>query len=66
VTFAADPLGRITAQLAPDQPGFIDVIPANPIEPTIFDRYGNWPFLAALAAGLLLALVTRTRRPRKV
>ena len=66
VTFAADPLGRVTAQLAPYQPGFIDVVPAYPIEPTIFDRYGNWPFLGALGVGLLLALVTRTRRPRKV
>jgi hypothetical protein len=42
------------------------VVPANPIEPTIFDRYGNWPFLGALGVGLLLALATRTRRPRKV
>ena len=66
VTFAADPLGRVTAQLAPYQPGFIDVVPANPIESTIFDRYGNWPFLGALGVGLLLALVTRSRRPRKV
>ncbi|MEO7222076.1 MAG: apolipoprotein N-acyltransferase [Devosia sp.] len=65
VTFAADPLGRVTAQLAPYQTGFIDVVPANPIEPTIFARSGNWPFLIALAVGLLLALITRTRRPRR-
>jgi apolipoprotein N-acyltransferase len=65
VTFAADPLGRVTAQLAPHQPGFVDVIPTNPIEPTIFARAGNGPFLAALALGLVLALVTRTRRPRR-
>ena len=66
VTFAADPLGRVTAQLAPGQPGFVDVVPANPIEPTIFARYGNWPFLVLLALGVMLALLTRTRRPRKV
>ncbi len=65
VTFAADPLGRVTAQLAPGQPGFVDVVPANPIAPTVFDRFGNWPVLALLALGALLALFTRTRRPRK-
>jgi len=65
LTFAADPLGRVTAQLAPYQPGFLDVIPTNPIEPTVFDRSGNWPFLCALGVGVLLALATRTRRPRK-
>lgn len=65
VTFAADPLGRVTAQLAPGQPGFVDVVPANPIAPTVFDRFGNWPFLLLLALGAVLALVTRTRRPRQ-
>jgi apolipoprotein N-acyltransferase len=65
LTFAADPLGRITAQLAPGQPGVLDVVPANKIAETIFDRFGNWPFLGALLVGLLLALVTRTRKPRR-
>jgi apolipoprotein N-acyltransferase len=65
VTFAADPLGRITAQLAPTEPGFIDVTPAHKLEPTIFSRYGNWPFLGALGIGLLLAILTRTRKPRR-
>ncbi len=65
VTFAADPLGRITAQMAPETPGFVDVVPAQKIAPTIFSRFGNWPFLGALAVGLLVALLTRTRRPRR-
>jgi apolipoprotein N-acyltransferase len=65
VTFAADPLGRVTARMAPYEAGFVDVVPANPIAPTLFARYGNWPFLAALAAGLLLALGTRTRKARR-
>ena len=64
VTFAADPLGRVTARLAPGQPGFVDVVPAAPIALTPFDRLGNWPFLAALALGAVLALLTRTRRRR--
>jgi apolipoprotein N-acyltransferase len=65
VTFAADPLGRVTAQLAPGRPGFVDAVPSEPIAPTVFDRFGNWPFLLLLALGAVLALVTRTRRPRK-
>jgi apolipoprotein N-acyltransferase len=65
VTFAADPLGRVTAQLAPGRPGFVDAVPSQPIAPTVFDRFGNWPFLLLLALGAVLALVTRTRRPRK-
>ena len=65
VTFATDALGRVTAHLAPEQVGVLDVELPGKIEPTIFDRYGNWPFLGALGLGLLLALVTRTRKPRR-
>ena len=59
------PLGRIVGRLAPSQPGFVDVELPGKLEPTLFDRYGNWPFLAALALGLVTALVTRTRKPRR-
>jgi apolipoprotein N-acyltransferase len=66
VTFAADPLGRIIARLAPYAPGFVDVVPPRRLAGgTIFNRFGHLPFLAALALGLVLALVTRTRRPRR-
>jgi apolipoprotein N-acyltransferase len=65
VTFAADPLGRITARLAQYEPGALDVVPANKLPETIFGRFGNLPFLAALALGLVLALLTRTRKPRR-
>jgi apolipoprotein N-acyltransferase len=65
VTFAADPLGRITASLPPLEPGVLDVVPTNKIAETPFDRYGNWPLLGLLVLGLALAAVTRTRRPRR-
>jgi len=65
ITFAADALGRVIARLAPYQPGFVDVDLPGKMEPTLFARYGNWPFLAALGIGLVLALLTRTRKPRR-
>jgi len=65
VTFAADALGRLTAQLAPSQPGTLDVELPGRIAPPFFARFGNWPFLAILALGLVAALVTRTRKPRR-
>jgi hypothetical protein len=30
----------------------------------VFDRFGNWPFLGTTLLGMLLGLVTRTRKPR--
>ena len=65
VTFAADSLGRIVGRLAPYQPGFVDVELPGKLEPTLFARFGNWPFLAALVLGLVIALLTRTRKPRR-
>ncbi len=64
ITFAADALGRITDQLPPYQPAVMDVVPTNRIAETPFDRWGNWPFLALVVLGILLAFVTRTRRPQ--
>jgi apolipoprotein N-acyltransferase len=64
VTFAADPLGRITAQLAPYEPGVLDVVPAQKIGETVFDRFGNWPFLGLTLLGIVLGVLTRTRKPR--
>jgi hypothetical protein len=32
---------------------------------TIFARFGHLPFFAALLVGALIALLTRTRRPRR-
>ena len=66
ITFAADPLGRVTDQLPPSQPGVLDVVPKHKIAETIFDRFGNWPFLIIVLLGIVLGFVTRTRRPKKV
>jgi apolipoprotein N-acyltransferase len=66
ITFAADPLGRITAQLAPYEPGVLDVVPAQKLAPTPFVHFGNWPFLGAVLLGIVLALVTRTRKPKSL
>ena len=65
LTFAADPLGRITDSLPQYQPGVLDVVPKQKLSETPFDRYGNWPFLAVTLVGILLGVLTRTRRPKK-
>jgi apolipoprotein N-acyltransferase len=65
VTFAADPLGRVTDRLPQYAEGVLDVVPANKIAATIFDRFGNWPFFGAVLLGIMIALLTRTRRPKK-
>jgi apolipoprotein N-acyltransferase len=64
LTFAADPLGRITAQLAPYEPAVLDVVPKQKLAETIFDRFGNWPFLGLTLAGIILGIITRTRKPK--
>jgi len=64
VTFAADPLGRITDSLPPEQPGVLDVVPKQKLSETPFDKYGNWPFLAVTLIGIFLGALTRTRKPK--
>lgn len=66
LTFAADPLGRVTDQLPPYQPGVLDVVPKQKIAETPFDRFGNWPFLIVVLVAIGLGIVTRTRPPKKV
>jgi apolipoprotein N-acyltransferase len=66
ITFAADPLGRVTDQLPPYQPGVLDVVPKQKLAETPFDRFGNWPFLGIVLLGISLGVLTRTRRPRRI
>ena len=65
VTFAADPLGRITDRLPQYEEGVLDVVPTNKIAETVFDRFGNLPFFGTLLFGLIAAFVSRTRRSKK-
>ena len=66
VTFATDPLGRITASLVPVQPGVLDVVPSNKLaEGTLFNRLGDWPFFALMALGLGVSVLV-ARRPRRL
>jgi apolipoprotein N-acyltransferase len=66
VTALIDPLGRVTASLAPEGPGTLDVVPDAPLPSTVFARVRHWPLLMALAAigifELLALLVSRRHR----
>jgi len=65
-TFATDPLGRITASLAPGQSGVLDVVPTQKLAGgTIFTRLGDWPFLLLVALGLGASVLV-ARRPRRL
>lgn len=67
LTFATDPLGRITAALAPLQMAALDVRPDQRLASTVFARVRYWPLLIVLAAGLLVSVaVSRGGRKRRV
>ena len=57
LTFATDPLGRITAELAPQQMAVLDVRPHERLAGTVFAQWRHWPLLIGLLAGLLITLV---------
>lgn len=63
LTFATDPLGRITAQLEPLQMAALDVRPHDRLESTPFTRLRYWPLLIALLLGLAISVLAR--RPRR-
>ncbi len=64
VTFATDPLGRISGQLAEQQVAVLDTIPYRPLEGgTLFNRVGNVPTLIAGLAMLGVAALARRKRP---
>ena len=64
LTFATDPLGRITAELPPMQMAALDVRPHERLASTLFSQLRYWPLLIALIAGLLISLVAARRRKR--
>jgi apolipoprotein N-acyltransferase len=57
LTFATDPLGRITASILPQQMAALDVRPHQRLASTVFAQVRHWPLLIALIAGLLISLV---------
>ena len=57
LTFATDPLGRITAEIAPQQMAALDIRLHERLPFTVFSRLRHWPLLIALVAGLLISLV---------
>ncbi len=65
VTMLVDPLGRITARLPEQQRDVLDVVPAQKLDLTVFDRFGNWPALAAALIAIAVGIATRTRPVRK-
>lgn len=66
LTFATDPLGRITAQLPPMQMAALDVRPHERLSGTVFSQLRHWPLLLALLAGLLISLAaSRTNRRKR-
>jgi apolipoprotein N-acyltransferase len=66
VTLSVDPLGRVTAQLAEEQIGVLDVVPFQKLAGgTIFTRIGDLPFWAFVVLGILGSLVA-ARPPRRV
>ncbi|WP_240231357.1 apolipoprotein N-acyltransferase [Devosia lacusdianchii] len=64
LTFATDPLGRITGQIAPLEMAALDVRPHERLAGTVFSRVRYWPLLIALVAGLLIS-VAAARGGRK-
>src|SRR5690606_888187 len=66
LTFATDPLGRITEQLAPGEMAALDVRPHQRLEATVFQSVRHWPFLIAVVAGMLAGLVASRRGRRRV
>jgi apolipoprotein N-acyltransferase len=65
LTFATDPLGRITEQLAPGEMAVLDVHPHQKLESTVFQSVRHWPFLIAVVAGILAGLVASRRGRRR-
>jgi apolipoprotein N-acyltransferase len=67
LTFATDPLGRITARIAPMQMAALDLRPHERLAGTIFSQVRHWPLLIALLAGLLISLVaSRSDQRRRI
>ena len=56
------PAGRLRGRIDLGQPGLSDVALPAALSPTVYARLGDWPFVLALLAALLL-LIPLSRRP---
>ena len=65
LTFATDPLGRVSASIAPGQMAVLDVRPHERLASTIFAQLRYWPLLIALLACLGISLVVSRRAQRR-
>jgi len=65
LTFATDPLGRITAELAPGEMGALDVRPHQKLPGTVFAQVRHFPFIIAILAGMLVGVVASWRGGRR-
>jgi apolipoprotein N-acyltransferase len=68
LTFATDPLGRITGQIAPQEMAVLDVQPSKRLAPTLFSQLRYWPLLIILGVGLLVSFAAAygTQRQRSL
>ncbi|WP_341234041.1 apolipoprotein N-acyltransferase [uncultured Sulfitobacter sp.] len=62
VSAMIDPKGRLTGSLALNTAGFLDAALPQPLVPTPYSRFGEWPFLVVLLIGLGCALLLRDRK----
>jgi apolipoprotein N-acyltransferase len=65
LTFATDPLGRVSAQIAPMQMAALDVRPHQRLATTTFAQLRYWPLLIALVAGVLISILVSRKRKRQ-
>ena len=65
LTFATDPLGRVTTALAPGEMAVLDVRPHERLAGTVFQSVRHWPVLIAVLAGILAGFVASRRGRRR-
>ncbi|GAB5426704.1 MAG: apolipoprotein N-acyltransferase [Devosia indica] len=65
LTFATDPLGRVSAELVPGEMAVLDVRPHERLAGTVFQSVRHWPVLIAVLAGILAGFVASWRGRRR-
>ena len=61
-----DPYGRMSQALPLGEAGFLDANLPEPLPPTLYAIWGDWPFLAAIALILALSVAIGRRNGRKL